>query len=676
MARHRLNIVARNKSGRAQPTARVFLYTAGTTTEFNVYSAASGGSVLDQPLITDEWGEVEPAYIEAGTYDCRIIFGSGITERDYTRPYFAGSEAGGDVATHEADTTNVHGITDTTVLATDAEVASAVSAHTGDATAAHAGSAISFTPAGTIAATNVQAAIAEVATEGFDLGTDFINVRDAGVTGDGTTDDTDAIQAVLDDAGVGGTVWFPEGQYKVSDQGSGFCLDISTLSGITLAGQSTSGLNPSGEGTGSCIFTTSTSTTIIKSNAAAINHRGPKLLDLRIESRSASANGMSVTDFNHLVLERVTFRGVGQAGSATSTGLLVTGTEDASYGRIQGCYFHRHLYGLVTDGSVGMTISGSSYFDSNVTNHVLLDLQNTASAVVVMGTKFQCNHVSGAIAIRHGEVGATLGGDVQILGNNFEGCTTGVDLMSRGSLGITGTVVGFNSFVGTDASETGIKVGTNRRTDQIIGNRFNNLATGQRVVDSGTETLIIGGRTDQGSIAGEFLNFGGVYVGMGTGAPSVTVADGSIYLRSGTGLYVRQGSAWVRVDPTSAALTSSSNYVTSDVTMTTNGTFYDGPTLTLAAGTWLLNGAVQLLGSTTAVRVWQTKLWDGTTITSQANHRTEGTGQTASLNIPLSALVSPGSSTTYKISATSSVDGDTLIATGVKTSYLNAVKIA
>ena len=116
-----------------------------------------------------------------------------------------------ELTTHAADTTAVHGITDTSVLATDAEVATAISdheaagnphptyetasevdariathagaadphpvyetsaeaqakvdAHTSDATDAHDASAVSFAPAGTIAATNVQAAIEEVASE-------------------------------------------------------------------------------------------------------------------------------------------------------------------------------------------------------------------------------------------------------------------------------------------------------------------------------------------------------------------------------------------------------------------------------------------------------------------------------------------------------------------------------
>jgi hypothetical protein len=50
-------------------------------------------------------------------------------------------------------------------FATDAEVTAAVAAHTGDSNAAHAASAISFSAVGTIAGTDVQTAVAEVATD-------------------------------------------------------------------------------------------------------------------------------------------------------------------------------------------------------------------------------------------------------------------------------------------------------------------------------------------------------------------------------------------------------------------------------------------------------------------------------------------------------------------------------
>lgn len=85
-----------------------------------------------------------------------------------------------DLSDHEAATTSVHGIADTSALETttgaqskadaaqsaaEATAQAALDAHTGDTAGAHAASAIAFTPTDTIAATDVQAAIAELGTE-------------------------------------------------------------------------------------------------------------------------------------------------------------------------------------------------------------------------------------------------------------------------------------------------------------------------------------------------------------------------------------------------------------------------------------------------------------------------------------------------------------------------------
>lgn len=69
------------------------------------------------------------------------------------------------LASHAADTTGVHGIVDTSALETSAGAQAKVDAHVNDATDAHDASAISFTPAGAIAATDVQAALEELDTE-------------------------------------------------------------------------------------------------------------------------------------------------------------------------------------------------------------------------------------------------------------------------------------------------------------------------------------------------------------------------------------------------------------------------------------------------------------------------------------------------------------------------------
>jgi hypothetical protein len=72
---------------------------------------------------------------------------------------FAGMATQSDLEDHVADTTNVHGISDTANLAYQVDLA----AHTDDTTAAHAASAISFDPtASGMTATTVQAALDEL----------------------------------------------------------------------------------------------------------------------------------------------------------------------------------------------------------------------------------------------------------------------------------------------------------------------------------------------------------------------------------------------------------------------------------------------------------------------------------------------------------------------------------
>lgn len=76
-----------------------------------------------------------------------------------------GSIAGTDVQTAVAE------------VATDA--ASALTAHTGDSSAAHAASAVSFTPAGSVAATDVQTAVAEVDSEKLAIASNLSDVASA-----------------------------------------------------------------------------------------------------------------------------------------------------------------------------------------------------------------------------------------------------------------------------------------------------------------------------------------------------------------------------------------------------------------------------------------------------------------------------------------------------------------
>ena len=68
------------------------------------------------------------------------------------------------------------------------------------------------------------------------LGEDHVSVVDFGATGDGTTNDTTAIQAAIDrvEARGGGIVYFPEGTYRVQTGGTS-CLTVDAA-GVSLRG--------------------------------------------------------------------------------------------------------------------------------------------------------------------------------------------------------------------------------------------------------------------------------------------------------------------------------------------------------------------------------------------------------------------------------------------------------
>ena len=96
--------------------------------------------------------------------------------------------------------------------------------------------------------------------------------------------------------------------------------------------------------------------------------------------------------------------------------------------------------------------------------------------------------------------------------------------------------------------------------------------------------------------------------------------------------------------------------LSADVTMTTANTFYDGPSTALTAGTWLLNGSVDLqTTSVTAAVNFTCKLWDGTTVGSAGFSAIGATSSAAVKNVQmaLTGIASPGGAATWKISCTS-----------------------
>jgi hypothetical protein len=108
------------------------------------------------------------------------------------------------------------------------------------------------------------------------------------------------------------------------------------------------------------------------------------------------------------------------------------------------------------------------------------------------------------------------------------------------------------------------------------------------------------------------------------------------------------GLKWDACGNGTSGLTAVVSALSSDVTMTTAGTWYDGPSVALTAGTWDLHGKVTVEppgGS----RTIYCKLWDGTTAVDSSQGFAAAT---TPFSIALGGAVTLTGSATYKISCT------------------------
>lgn len=178
----------------------------------------------------------------------------------------------------------------------------------------------------------------------------------------------------------------------------------------------------------------------------------------------------------------------------------------------------------------------------------------------------------------------------------------------------------------------------------------------------------------------------------GTGIDTSGATDGQILigktsdhslnlstLTAGTGITITNGAGLITVTNSAGgvSLTTASNYLVSDVTMTSSNTYYDGASVSLVAGTWFITAAIQVKGGALADAT--AKIWDGTTNYSSG----ESVVALADyVSIFLSAIVSPGTTTTYKVSAAQNTAGGLIKAAaaqnaaGNTATYINAIKIA
>jgi len=149
------------------------------------------------------------------------------------------------------------------------------------------------------------------------------NVTEYGATGNGTTDDTAAIQAALNAAGTGGRVFCPRGIYEVS--APLLYYEDQTIEGESIGGEPL--------GAGGCIFETRIGTGIsvlqAKKQATGTTKR-PRFRDFGIELSNANDTGFDLSRTDGAVLRDCLVRGTGAANG--QVGVLMDSDPSSGVG--------------------------------------------------------------------------------------------------------------------------------------------------------------------------------------------------------------------------------------------------------------------------------------------------------------------------------------------------------
>lgn len=250
-----------DRRGNAQRGVLVTVYLAGTTTLATLYTDRTKATVQDNPLSTNGLGNLA-IFADPGDYEAHVDSTGAVLEFTVLPDWedvVTGDEPEGGLPAHLSDAVDAHdasaisftpagGVAATDVQAAIVEVAGDVGAggtaladHLADATDSHDASAVSFVPTGGIAATTVQAALAELDGDKEPVippgtyvqqGEQVLSVKDdlVGAQGDGVTDDTALVNYAITTVSAlgGGVVWFPPGTY--------LCRALTLKSGVKLRG--------------------------------------------------------------------------------------------------------------------------------------------------------------------------------------------------------------------------------------------------------------------------------------------------------------------------------------------------------------------------------------------------------------------------------------------------------
>lgn len=348
------------------------------------------------------------------------------------------------------------------------------------------------------------------------FGRPWVNVKTHyGATGDGSTDDTTAVQAAITALdSTGGIVYFPAGTYKVTTGLTSTAANLALVGDPGVGGWGAVGL-------GASVISVSGSIVGFTFNSAASStiFRGPVIKDLVFSGTSSGTGGVLIKRANHWIV-----RDSSITGFTAGYGVHSDGTGNVSqYPYLDNLNVSNCQVGIKHTVTNGMRIMGGM-IEGNSNNNT--PLSGTTGIQIVSGDT--CRTFGTVIqgcskSIDQQDTGI---GYHEFHGNRYEAFDTAITIAGDRNY------VNGGSWSSTASGDTGISLASTADRNTLVVTGMSSVTT--EVSDSGTNNIQINGEFLASRTSGYGYGWSGqtnkIMSGAGSPESALAATVGSLYL--------------------------------------------------------------------------------------------------------------------------------------------------